>query len=91
MEDRMEIKWYPTDKHVYGAIYREHYEEFSVFESFTAPEGSPEFGVMLPRIETSWGFKNSETPIIKSIATKESVDQKEYDYEYFIAIIVDDD
>ncbi len=85
----MEVTWHPTDKHVYGAIYREHFEEFGVFESYTAPEGNAAHGVCYPRIETAWGFKGSETALIKSIGTKQSVEQKNYDYEYFIAIVTE--
>lgn len=84
----MDYKWYPTDKHVYGAIYREHYEDFSVFESFSNPE--PSDLCSTPRMETAWGFKNADVPLIKLIQTKEIVDQKEWDCEYFIALVLKD-
>lgn len=82
----IEYKWIPTDKHVYGAIFREHRDKFGVFASCTAPEGDPSLGITLPYILTEWGFKEAGCPIIKSIATKKTFEQKEYDYEYFIAI-----
>ena len=79
------MKWIPTNKHVYGAIYREHYEDFAVFGSMTAPEGDLSLGYPNPRIVTEWGFKDADEPIIRSAGTKNSLDQKEYDYEYWIA------
>lgn len=85
------VTWIKTDKHVYGAIYREHYEDFSVFGTCTAPEGNPQLGISLPYILTEWGFKNADEPLIKSIATKKSFKQKDYDYEYFIALVERDE
>ena len=85
------ITWKQTDKHVYGAIYREHRLDMSVFGSCTCPEGDPRLGFNLPYILTEWGFKDADEPIIKVIVTKQSLEQKEYDYEYFIAIYKQED
>ena len=87
----MSIKWIPTDKHVYIAIYREHYKGLVVFGSCSAPEGNPTLGLMNPYMLTEWGFKGSDEPIIKSIGKKESILQKDYKYEYFIASFYNDD
>ncbi len=82
----MRTIWKRTDKHVYGAIYREHYEEMSVFASCTCPDGDLSLGYTNPYIMTEWGFSNADAGIIRSVATKKTHDQKEYDYEYWIAI-----
>ena len=86
----MSVKWIKTDKHVYGAIYREHRKDMSVFGSCTAPDGDIRLGFENPYILTEWGFKDADEPVIKSIATKESFDQKDYDYEFFIAVFIND-
>ena len=83
----MTVKWIKTDKHVYGAIYREHYEQLKVFGSCTCPEGNSSLGIMNPYILTEWGLDGASEPIIKSIATKEDFKQKDYDWEYFIASV----
>lgn len=82
----MPVKWIPTDKHVYGAIYREHHKELQVFGTCTAPEGNPRLGISKPYIMTEWGFRDADEPIIKSEARKDSFHQEEYDYKYFIAV-----
>lgn len=86
----LDVTWIKTDKHVYGAIYREHCESLAVFGTCTAPEGDQLLGISLPFMLTEWGFRGSDAPIIKSEARKDSMDQKEYDYEYFIASVKED-
>jgi len=85
------MEWKKTDKHVYGTIYREYCNELKVFESCTAPEGDARLGLSKPYIETVWGFEGADDGIIKSIGRKENKEQKEYDYEYFIAYYYDND
>ena len=87
----METRWKKTDKHVYGAIYREHYKDLGVFSSCTAPDGDMSLGLANPYILTAWGFKDADEPLIQSIGRKDSREQKEYDYEYFIAVITHDE
>ncbi len=87
----MSVRWIKTDKHVYGAIYREHYKVLKAFGSCTCPDGDPSLGKMNPYILTEWGLDGADEPMIKSVATKDSRDQKDYDYEYFIALIKKDD
>lgn len=81
----IEYHWKKTDKHVYGAIYREHYEELVPFATFTSPEGCELSSN--PEIMTEWGFKKSEVPLIKLIKTKKDRHQEEWDCEYFICIV----
>jgi len=85
----MSIEWIETDKHVCGAIFREHREDFCVFASYTAPEVNHRLGITKSYILTEWGFKDADEPLIKSIATKKSLKQKEYDYKYYIAVYRD--
>jgi hypothetical protein len=79
-------KWQKTDKHVFHTIFREHHKDMSVFASCTCPDGDLILGYRNPYIMTQWGFSNANVPIIKSVATKESIHQEEYDYEYSIAV-----
>lgn len=87
----MGVKWVKTDKHVYGAIYREHGGNFQVFGTCTEPDGHPNIRNGKPFMLTEWGFKNADDPIIKSEASKKSVDQKDFDYEFFIAVYINDE
>lgn len=87
----MSVKWVKTDKHVYSAIYTEHFKEMSVYGTCTAPDGDSSLGINNPYILTEWGFKTADEPIIRSIATKKDRHQKEYDYEFFIAVFINDD
>ena len=80
------MSWKKTDKHVYGAIYREHHSDLSAFASCTCPDGDLRLGYINPYIMTAWGFNGADIPLIKSIATKKTHDQKEYDYEYYIFV-----
>jgi len=85
------VIWKKTDKHVYATIYREHCKELFVFSSFSDPSGWSPIGNGRPRMITEWGFKDSDFPLIKSIGTKKDEDQSEYDYQYFIAVILEND
>lgn len=61
----LSVTWLPTDKHVYGAIYREHAEQLSVFGTRTEMEGSEAHDGKY--ILTEWGFKDADAPLIRSI------------------------
>lgn len=91
MRQPMSVKWIKTDKHVYGAIYREHYKQLKAFGTCTCPEGDPRLGKMNPYILTEWGFDGADDPIIKSIGEKETFEQKDYDYQYYIALTTQDE
>lgn len=78
------MKWIETTKEAYSAISMHHRDELTVFGSFSNPEESSRFGK--PEMMTEWGFKNSDFPIIKSVATKESDDQKEWDWKFYVAV-----
>lgn len=86
----MSVRWVETDKHVYGAIYREHYENLKPFATCTCPDGDISLGKPNPYILTEWGLIGADEPVIKSVGTKESRDQKDYDYRYFIAQVKHD-
>ncbi len=81
----MAVRWIKTDKHVFGAIYREHCDSFSVFSGCTVMDKDYELGTMHPYMLTEWGFKSADEPLIRSVARKRDADQKEWDYEHFIA------
>lgn len=87
----MSCEWIKTTKEVYRIIYIEHGENFQVFGTCSAPEGNPMLGIMRPYMLTEWGFKDAAEPIIKSIATKKNKEQKNYDYEYFISRVVENE
>ena len=87
----MSVIWIKTDKHVYGAIYREHYENLKPFTTCTCPEGDISLGKPNPYILTEWGLDGADESIIKSVGTKESQHQKYYDYQYFIALVKHDE
>lgn len=86
----MSIVWKKTDKHVYGAIYREHHNDLQPFGTCSAPDGNMALGLPTPYMLTEWGFKDAAEPIIKSIGQKDSLEQRDYDYEYFIAVYQED-
>lgn len=74
-----------TNAAVYAAIYATHRNDLTVHESFTDIEGCMHhLGNSRPKVDTRWGFRNADYPLIVCIATKESTEQKEYDYEYYI-------
>lgn len=81
------VDWIETNEHVYSAIYREHGDKFGVFESCTAPEGNRLLGIFLPYMLTMWGFKGADEPLIRSIATKNTMEQEKYDYKFYIALV----
>ena len=85
----MRIVWIKTDKHVFGTIYREH--KLKPFSSCTCPDGDIRLGKMNPYIYTSWGFEDSDAPLLECIQTIENHEQKEWDYKYSIALIVRDE
>jgi len=78
-----EYKWIPTTLEVYLAIYNQHKDSFSVFETLTDMEGR--FGV--PRIVTAWGFKTADAPLIRSEATKERGAVEWQKWKYHIALV----
>lgn len=74
-----------TTADVYRAIYNQHRENMSVFESFTDVEGVLGF-TSHPTMETFWGIKGSYFPLIASIAKKVDRHQRDWDYTYFIVL-----
>lgn len=81
----MNVTWIKTTWEVYGSIYKQHHEDLVVFSSFTNPYGDFQGGGGRPEIYTVWGFRNSDHPLIRSIGTKEDIEQKDFEWKYFIA------
>jgi hypothetical protein len=74
-----------TNAAVYSAIYATHRTEISVHESFTDVDGTAHnLGNYKPKVDTRWGFKNADYPLIVCIATKEDREQNEWDYKYYL-------
>jgi len=82
----MKVKWVPTDKHVFGTIYREH--RLKPFSSCTCPDGDIKLGKPNPYIYTSWGIEGADCPLLECIQTKKSIEQKDWDYKYSIGLVV---
>lgn len=76
-------RWIKTDKHVYGAIYREHKDSLQVFGSFSNP--TPSHLSMQPQMLTEWGFKDADYPLIKSVIKWEDGDRENTEeVDYFL-------
>jgi hypothetical protein len=58
-----EGRWIQTDKHVFGAIFREHKNDLVSFAGFSNP--SPSDLSETPQMMTEWGFRGADFPLIK--------------------------
>ncbi len=77
--------WIETSLEVYAVIKAKHSKEMSVHSSFTDIEGDGyHFSSGRPTIETEWGFKSADTPLLRIEQTKQSKEQKEWDTKVFI-------
>jgi len=83
------VCWVKTSEELFFAIYMKHKEEMCIFGTCTAPEGDLSLGKNNPFVLTEWGFSSSDYPLIKEIRAKKSLDQKEWDKNYFIACLRD--
>ena len=79
----MEYKWEKTSAEVYRAIYGQHKEKFSVFESYT---DMGTYGEKLRAQITAWGFKDAEHPLIRS----ELRDYDDWSYYILKTAYIDD-
>ncbi len=75
-----------TTKEVFYAIYDEHKERLGVFGTVSRPDGGY-YGS--PEMMTEWGFKTSDTPIIKSVAQKNNPED-EWSWKFYIIIGIKD-
>ena len=82
------VRWVYTDKHVFHAIYLQHSDEFSVFGTFSDPDGTSPIGCGMPRMMTEWGFKGADYPTIKHERTQQD---GEWNHHYWIAEITKED
>lgn len=80
----MKITWQETTETVYCVIWIQHNKQLEVFGTFTNLESNSRFGN--PKIFTEWGFKGADVPIMKSQRTKNSDEQKDWDYKYYLAV-----
>ena len=77
--------WIETSREVYAVIWARHQKDLAPFSSYTDSTGDgTHFSNGKPEIMTEWGFRNSESPLIKIVQTKKDKDQKEWDSEFFI-------
>lgn len=77
--------WLETSAEVYAVIMAKHRKDFSVHSSFSDPDGfCNDFSAGKPEMVTEWGFKSSETPLLKIVQSKKDKDQKEWDSNFFI-------
>lgn len=83
----MSVEWVDTNKHVYWAIYNEHYKQLKVFATCTDPEGGY---LGTPFILTEWGFRWADEPFIRCEGRKVYKEQ-EFTYNYFIASVRKED
>lgn len=63
-----------TSPEVYFVIQARHADQMGVFSSFSAPDGNHELGVYNGRMETTWGIRGTDYPIIGA--------KKEWDLEW---------
>jgi len=77
--------WAKTSAEVYAVIHARHSKEMCIHSSFTDSTGNGyEFSTGKPTIDTEYGFKDSDEPLVRIEARKETEDQKQWDYSYFI-------
>ena len=77
--------WIKTTERVCVEIQKQHKDELVVHASFTEVEGNGfVWSIVLPAAMTEWGFKKAENPLFKILMTKESFDDKDWQYEYFL-------
>lgn len=78
----MEYTWIKTTAEVYRAIFNEHKDLFTVFESYT--NNDEETDSLKDQI-TAWGFKDADHPVIKSKMNNFT------DWEYYLIHQVTED
>lgn len=82
-----EIYWVKTAEEVFFAILLQHKNKMGVFGTCTCPDGDMRFGYANPYIMTEWGFEKSDFPLIKEIRTKKSLEQENWDFEYYLSFL----
>jgi len=80
-----EYRLIETNAAVYSEIYATHRTELTVHESFTDIDGvRHEVGNYKPMVDTRWGFKDADYPLIVSIGSKNDMHDKEWEYKYYL-------
>ena len=72
-----------TTKEVYREILKAHFDDFSVYSSYTNYDGNDGLTSM-PQVMTVWGFKDGNLGFLKAVSTKENREQREFDHKYYI-------
>lgn len=72
----MNIRWMPTDKHVFATFYREHRWQLIPMGTISDPEGTHGEPLMM----TEWGFEGSNVPVMKT-------EDRKGQWSYFVAAV----
>ncbi len=80
------------------AVIRASHPELTVFSSFSDPEGGSEYGDGTPRMETAYGFRGGDFPIIEAKTTWEYAKDEEKPrvrknekHEYWLCLPIKED
>jgi len=77
--------WLETSAEVYAVIFARHKKDLSPHSSFTDMDGNGyHYSSGKPEIMTEWGFRDSDSPLLKIVQSKENKEQKEWDAQFFI-------
>jgi hypothetical protein len=77
--------WIKTNERVCVEIRKQHNDKLVVHASYTDVDGtSYGWSNGIPEIMTEWGFEKAKNPLYKVLMTKESREDKDWQYEYFL-------
>jgi len=91
----MNYKRIPTSKEVYCAKMDRHYEDLSVFSSYSAPNGDYYGNPDVCRMMTEWGFKGADFPILGIETTWDRQPKGVYErvneqHKYWLCVVVEE-
>jgi len=91
----MEHKKVSTSAEVYAVIFARHRDELVPFSSFSNPDGTFNDGAgTTGRMDTEWGFRNADCPLIGIKTTWDIEDRKMIEgskvSEYWLCFAVND-
>ncbi len=92
----MTEQWIETSAEVWSVIMARHRSELTVFSSYSNPDGSCPLGGGTPTMETSYGFKNSDAPIMRAKTTWDGPSDGSYKREneksqYWLCVIKEEE
>lgn len=77
--------WTETSAEVYAVIMAKHRKDMVVHSSFSDPTGNGNhFSTGHPEMNTEWGFRGSDKPLLRIEQHKENESTKEWTNQYFI-------